>query len=576
MTNRSTPEEPAIPSGQVGSTVQSLARLLRDGSKEGLPRQAFIILTLVSTVVIAILSLRVRLPLLSRELGLDEAVHNLAIFRAPTAWAMREAIRDHFQPFLEYLLRRLLWFPLFGHTEVGLRLPSLAASLLNIVAAQIVVSLVLRRFGRSRWEAWLLGCMAGLWCGWHTGDLGASILARHYAMTNLLSTLWVAFYLVGQPERRRWLFAALSLILLNTHFFTAALVGPAYLLLAVEDYRRGERKSCVAHVGIMSLLAVSTVAMNLPAFLYLVTNPVDPRSLTDTHALFDALATTMNRLERLVSFFQLPLLPTAMWLLLFLSAGYARLVDRFLLVRFVLPACVFVPGLLLAFSIRSNYPFSDRYLTPYFGFGPSLLALGYVSGRAMLFRGVASSPRKWLAFVEPALTTLVVALTMVMAISLAAQPGTLRLNRKPSDHATFISLLKRAKKPVLLLSSPCWASRVTQTYWEFIDQNPGAPLEIVKVPKYRECIVGGFAPGSTSENQIGEFIQKNPNGIVAFNQHHLPCPPLNFQLPFPHVRNSTATSCLTVIGGLNSVAQVHAAATELGYPAHLAELLRRN
>jgi predicted membrane-bound mannosyltransferase len=112
------------------------------------------VLLLLGSVVVLLLALRVRLPNLGgRSLLLDECFHNESVLDSPDLASLRRSVSPQYQPLLDYFLRRFIWAPLFGTSELGLRLPSLIASLLAVLATIATVAWGFVKNGRAWTEA---------------------------------------------------------------------------------------------------------------------------------------------------------------------------------------------------------------------------------------------------------------------------------------------------------------------------------------------------------------------------------------------------------------------------------------
>ena len=60
-----------------------------------------------------------------RGFFVDEGYQSNAILASKNLKELTDRTNIHFAPYLDFLLRRQVWYPLFGHQELGLRLPSL-------------------------------------------------------------------------------------------------------------------------------------------------------------------------------------------------------------------------------------------------------------------------------------------------------------------------------------------------------------------------------------------------------------------------------------------------------------------
>jgi hypothetical protein len=532
-------------------------------------------LLVVGSVGILLLALRIRLPNLGgRPLGFDESFHSLAALDSPDIASLRQAVTPQFQPLLDHLLRRFLWAPILGSQELGIRVPAMLASLLAILATILTVFWGFLRSGRSHRLAVIAALAVGVWHAGYAQDIGASGFARHYALAGCLSIIWAGLFLFGQPERSWKRFALVSLLFANTHFFSLAMIGSGYAFLAIEHLIWSRRKAAAREIAVFLAVVLLTAAINWPALSALLRKPIDPRSIGEAGALFTALGETRVLVERFWGFLDLPVMPTALWLLLVLVGGLIHALPLSHVARAGSLACVAVPGLFFLGCLRSSYRLEDRYFMPFLGLAPVLLALGAVVLVQLVEKAIVRVRCDSAAAGAAALP--LAAYLLIAGVRLALLPGSLRAPELPSQRAAFIDAVKRESQPVFLLASPCWTDAVVKLYWRSIGvRAPAERLQSASQPSFEACVVGGFSPGSRAEQELKDFLARSPNGIIALYQHHLSCFRPRFEPPASLTADGTGNTCLTILRGVASVEQARAAAVSVGYPATIMQLLKQ-
>lgn len=180
-----------------------------------------------------------------------------------------------------------------------------------------------------------------------------------------------------------------------------------------------------------------------------------------------------------------------------------------------------LPLFLVMSRLRSGYPFSPRYGTPYTGLAFALLVVGLDAFPAVL-RPLQQRLEKRSAMTAAALPLL--ALSVQIAIPLAelmARPAALRLDGQGGMRATFESI-KALGRPTLVAASPCWAEMVPRYYWKYSgNRAAGVPFEVVRPSGRQGCLAG--AMDEHNRGLFHRFLTRHPDGLILLYQQHAPC-----------------------------------------------------
>src|SRR5687767_12896345 len=123
-----------------------------------------------AAVVVFLASLPPRLLALRREFWVDEATQAIHTLRPGSFEELRQSVDLHGAPILDFALRKYFWFPVLGHQELALRLPSLFYSLCSIAIAGIVAYRVLRTQVSSLYST-LAALVCALWCAGQSQEI---------------------------------------------------------------------------------------------------------------------------------------------------------------------------------------------------------------------------------------------------------------------------------------------------------------------------------------------------------------------------------------------------------------------
>ncbi|MEK7477724.1 MAG: hypothetical protein AAB152_19060 [Candidatus Coatesbacteria bacterium] len=472
------------------------------------PRRWRIVL-LAAGLLLVVRALQVRVPQLARPFWNDECVHSAAILRAPSLRLLPKYISYTSQPVLESALRREVWFPLLGWQERALRLPSLVYSVLALLSGLGLAVAVLRRRGVPPSAVVLGASLAGLWLVNHPTEGYLSAEARHYTFVSLVSLWWFSAWLLWErcPPA---LFALLSLIFANAHFFALPLIATAYALDAPREFRRGGLLALAWHASWVFAVFYLTRRANIAALNLLAASP--PGHAPGWH--WSSIAAGLGLYRQLQDFVHLPVPVLVVWAALCFAWRRSRVLNL-LVVSFL-----FMPAFLVFSSVRSDYPFGWRYFMPFFGLGFVSVVLACCHGyrlwewarvRRPVLSGGAGS---WVL----ALALLVLFKAPASAWGLIRSGGALTLplaNSSPYFH--MYEEIKRVDRPVMILRKCPWGDDVTDLYLDHIG---------VRFPRRAALVYDGMA-GLTRRDAarlIERFPVEHPDGLVVLDRKEEECP----------------------------------------------------
>lgn len=509
-----------------------------------------------------------RAPYLKQAFWLDETAHNFNTLSPKDFLGLRFAMQYEYQPVLEYALRRYFWFPLFGHQEFGLRLPSIFYSLLTCAMVVLLSLAVLRRSVKSLPLALLGAGLVGVWLSGLPIEISAAAEARHYSFVILMSIVWVYGFLFFSSGRRYPYFLAASVFFLNTHFFSFPLVGAGLAFelvrkLAVKDYR-SVRRLAVFVVAAFTF----TITLNLPAFSRLFYSPPygGPLELT----LPRQLENVGGLLGRLAEVFHVSVLFSALSLLLL---GFAmRNLCRprphlgMELVRFGYLGGLVVPLFLFFIRTSSSYYFSDRYFAPFLGLAAALVLFIVESG-LVLVEGelVKLRPRLSQGVAGLALATLCVFLANR---GIAMLPSIPRRAANFTDTAALFHYLKSQQAPTLVIGSPCYSMVIVDFYMRYIGnpppKSPSRSRALLEHGTDTACVTGNLLRGRPAAERIEAMVKEGPVNILLTELtptcDRAPQSPLGPKVKVRRVfsfrSRESESACLFLIEGARSVAQV--------------------
>jgi hypothetical protein len=559
----------ALDTSPVGSRrIASRARLLA----RALP---------VATVgaLIVVLAMRARLAAHFPYLWFDEALNALPPIEARTFAELQGMAAHQFQPFLDYWLRWAVWIPLLGTDEWAQRIPALLHSLASVILAGAVCHGYLLRRGHGQAYAWVGAAVAALFLANHPLEVEIGTEVRHYALVTLLSVLWAGLAVL--PERPRPVLAALaSLLFVNVHFFALPPVIMVSVVLAVQQAQSGRWRTALGTLGALAGVVALCVLMNRPALHAIITSPNGARALDFSAAnLARVLGEARFIYERLL--LQLDDGGVAVLAWGAVSAlTMLRTADRGQRAAWLRIAAVLVvvlPVFLIMSRLRTEYPFSPRYGTPYVGLGFALVVVGLDALPTAL-----RPPKRWLSArwltALSALPIIVLAIQVAIPLfGLASRPGTLEFDSTSAMRETFDSL-KALGRPALVAASPCWAEMVPRYYWKYAGTPPPAVgFEVTQPSGARSCLSG--AMDEDHRGLFDDFLGRHPDGLILLFQQHAPCPipPAKIQRRraaiaahqewHPVVRGGNdLNACLWIIADAADEEEVRDIARQAGFP----------
>lgn len=210
-------------------------------------------------------AIQIRWPLFTKPFWLDEIVHNQSLMKADSFQSLRAIISGHYQPVLEYALRKFFWFPLTGHQEAALRVPNLVYSGLTLAIVYFSAYGFLKTSLRSKKFA-ILGAIAmGFLCATHKIESQHAVEARHYSLVALASAIWFLVFFRFESGRRPFLLVAASFLFLNVHFFSIPFVAIAIGYELFHKIKLGRREEACFWSAALFLMAAFTLWVNFPA-----------------------------------------------------------------------------------------------------------------------------------------------------------------------------------------------------------------------------------------------------------------------------------------------------------------------
>jgi len=494
-------------------------------------------------------ALELRLAVFARPLWEDEVHHNYAILKSPSLSGMREEplFLWQYQPLLDHALRKLVWFPLLGHDERALRLPSLFWGL-SLVAALFALALAqLRQRGLSSPAALLLALCAALWAAGSPEAIHEATEARHYSFVALASLLWFAALLLAEGPRHKRL-AAASLLFANLHFFSLPMISLAYAGLAAGALREGRRRDAMLFSAALGAVLLCTLAVNEPQLALLMQRPPGVRTTT---TLGPALRGAGELWLAYQSQLSLPLPAWGLWLGL---AAAARFAPRLRALPLLAGLFAGLPLFFVYFRLRSAYPFYPRYYAAFFGLGAVSLLMVLDAGAALLEQAPRSA--RALALVATAL------LFGLPAHALGLVRDARGMKLPPANFSPYFveyEALKQRARPLLVLQSHCFASDIPMLYLRF----QGAPAqEGFTVLDSNGC--GLELP--LARGYLRELLARpGPPALLVLDQKEEPCSGAQPAAGLSMQRLPGVEGCVWTLDAPRSLAEVRAAADAVGF-----------
>lgn len=432
-------------------------------------------------------------------------------------------ISMQYQPGFDYLLRKLVFFPLIGYDERSVRLISLFFGLGSVTLCFLIIHSLLRR--ERNFPGLFVGISAflgSIWLARASDHVFYSVMGRHYATTTFFSFLFAYAYFVGNRFDRRlhWCTG----FFLNTHFF--ALV-PTGLVYAWESYLKWRAREHLRRV-LQPLIAFAlifgiTVAINHKAFFGMLANQPSASfqiSLTEVIAKAARRFLVFWTTDLGVSGFAF--LPLVIFLALIVFRKRKPVAAR-------LPVILLGPLLFLflfALSKRSDYRLDTRYLYVFWGFIPVVFAEALLKLHPWFKELRARHKFKMPLFAEVFLAGVLV----LFAFSAHAggifsdlrQVGQIQLPRK--NFTNYFQGYAWAKKfadgrPLLVIMDTCYTYETAHYYIRY--GYPGYKGALL-VEDTVSCMGYDFRK---SKQKIAKFLADNPRTVVLLDERRaLNCP----------------------------------------------------
>jgi hypothetical protein len=535
----------------------------------GLTAQHGFVLALLGFVLV-LRALELRLPGMTRPFWQDEIHHNEPVLASPTLQALRHNAMylSMFQPLFDFWTRKVFWFPAFGVNERALRLPALVYGLVLVLCVfALFFTFLMRRIG-STWAA-LVAALATLWIVDNPVAIYNATEGRHYMLVTLASVLWFAllFLFDGKP---RPLFAVVTLLFANTHFFALPLIAAGYLLQLLRELRAQKYAWIPFHLLVCVAVYACTAFINREPLVALLARPPGMvREHTSPSAMF-SMPVLRNGLALWLEYARALAVPSVVgawtwpaWAFIGVAAFVRR---RARWVPMLLVGLVGLPAFFTYVRLRSSYGFESRYFTPFFGLGIVTIAASlevlldeWSRVRARYTR--VREPARWLGLGVMALLFGAPA----FAFHLFGDLGTLRRIPKDFSPAYFASReVVDDGRPTLILHEHCWADDMQAIYYQHLLPPSRAPINWVDL---RGC------PASPTEikQRVQRFLDETSSaGVVVIDRKEADCSGQPLPLvpaPLSLERFRSVTSCVWKLHGAQTRAQLADVASALGLEA---------
>ncbi len=501
---------------------------------------------------LALRALELRLPAMTRPFWEDEVHHNDSILGSRSLLDLREHVGPQNQPLLEYALRKLVWFRLFGHQERALRLPNLVASVCTPLAAFLLAFRLLERAGEPPLAALLGASLAGLWLTGQPAEVYLGAEARHYSLVSLFSVLWCSLLVFGGGVGRLPFLAA-SLAFANTHFFAVPLGLAGLGLRALSASRPRHLQVAIWCAVDMLALVFLTRAVNAPAWFWLTHLTPGGHSLRLAEGMTGGLMVWRDY----GAYLGFPVAAAVLWL--GLAATGVR--DRAARTTAFL-GLIFLPACFVAMRMRSTYPFGDRYFTPFLGLGFVTLLLAFRHGRAAALR-ISRGALNGRAAAGLATVALLAGFGAPGHLA-ALVPDALALRPVPRNFSPYFRIageLKARGAPLLVIHNHCWADDIYRMYLTRI----GRPFRgDFTVTDSLDCLT----PGPQVRELLGRTLADSPRTLIilADLERAWPTGPTRPRGPWrASVRRVDEPVSAWIIRGARDVSEVRQIARAVGY-----------
>jgi hypothetical protein len=467
-------------------------------------------------ILITLVSLFYRLPNFTKSFWEDEVHHNYPILARDSIKGMISDLGPQYQPLLEYLFRRIFWFPVFGNQEWAIRLPGFVyGTLLPVMAFFLALRFFTQELNVQKENTsirfYLLTLALGIaaWATLSPVQIFYSSEARHYIFASFVSVLWISEMVLNNTNPFSLKGFALSFLFLNTHFFSIPLIAGQLLVYIFQNFRQFDKWNWLKKlIGFALLLGPSTLILNYRAWYWmLVFHPPGSPASTPREGVWQGLSVLGNFPEFLnINSFVL------IGLIAFLFFQFKNKTAQQLLFLSV----VMIPAFIIYSRLRSTYPFGIRYLSPFYGLGFGLLCFTFATVYKKTFA------QDFLIRTSRITGTLVFGITVLLFsiqgyLSIHKTTGASAI--PPQNFSPYYQIYKELKEldsPLFLLQEHCWANDIPLLYFNFIQPKPTAPYQIFNS-------TGCENTKEDTQKALSEFLNREPKGLIVLDQKHSRC-----------------------------------------------------
>lgn len=463
------------------------------------------------------------------------------------------------QPFLEPVLRKMLWFPLLGYSERSLRLPGLIYGL-GLVGFALGFGWWYFRKREKRTPS--VALLFGVFCAscFAVSPLQIYLvgIGRHYTFIWLIATLW-SVYFIFTPQPRLTRFSAASFAFMNTHLFSLPLIASAFgwLGLNLDQPRRPSPKRVLPWA--LAYAAIFGVSLYFNGLAYKMI--FDQSHALARRPLADVLREVGGLFNTFLLILGYPKFGYLMWALVALQ--WRRPEARRLLFMVLVPLPVF----LVVARLHASLAFSPQYLSAFGGLQLAAMVLA-----------LSKADQLWRKQVQPRLKIRSERLAATIGIGLvgAYAFGTVDLIRfaaatkiprlSPNFSNTFHTFeeLRELARPLFIID-PCDSAERAKYYLRFNGNNPYRF-------GYDVVDLGCFVEPRQVVSLFETFLDAHPKGLVVFYSDTRPCPYRSFTAnrsdggTMQIRKTRTDDTCVWIAQGVRGWKDLEAAAKSVGWP----------
>ncbi len=457
-----------------------------------------LLLAIVSLISVTYLALSLRLSEWGRPFWLDEADHILCALKSKNFVELRQSAFYFFVPILELCLRKWIWFPLTGVSEIGARIPSLVYSLGTVICASLLTFRYLQRSYSWKAEKLIfLSATAALFYCFNITEIHYASEARGYSFISLVSLLWFfdeLFLSATGPLK-----FLLNLLFLNAHFFSLPFILASF---SRRLYRAtGNQSKIFSHLGELLFILTCSFYINEPEISGLLGFTKHPASRMANETTAERLWSGIQLLYRYWENLGGPcIFFVVIALLIFLLCFQKNLVrkNRYLfgLVYLLLPA------LLISIRIISKHEFSDRYFMPFMGLGFSYFIF--------CLKSIAATKYEKHLYMLTLVTAVACVIRDNQKITMVSE-----IHRNSSYVEIFNQISAKNKTPIILAALPAWQTHISELYFSYFVTPPRAIRVASPIDEQMTMAVNPFfLPGEESNLQATIFSEFRDQDIT--------------------------------------------------------------